>query len=221
MRRTFCLCMVALGWTVSSVAAGDLSGTVRLESKPSARKAGQSRGAPGYEKGEVPSPREEEVENVVLYLTGKDLACTPLTRPGTQNTIVQKEKQFVPHVLPVTRGSKVYFRNNDPFPHHIYSVSQPGEFEISRHGSGSVRGQEFDREGGVEIFCGIHTKMNAYVLVVDSNYFTSPKASGDFLIRGIPSGEYRLTLWHPRIATPPPQVVKIPATGSLRLDLKL
>lgn len=211
-----------LGTLVSTgLQAGELTGTVQLDTRPSSRKSGQSRGTPGYEKGEVPAPKEDEVENVVLYLKGKDLACTPQTRPGPQNTIVQKGKQFLPHVLPVTRGSKVFFRNDDPFPHHIYSVSQPGEFEISRHGSGSVRGQEFDRQGGVEIFCGIHTKMNAYVLVVDSNYYASPKSNGSYRIAGVPAGEYELTLWHPRIASPLTQKVTIPVSGSLRLDLKL
>ena len=219
MRRLFLASLACL--LTTTVQAGELTGSVQLDSRPAARKSGQSRGTPGYEKGEVPPPAEEEVENVVLYLKGKELPCTPQTRPGPQNTIVQKKKQFLPHVLAVTRGSKVYFRNEDPFPHHIYSVSQPGEFEISRHGSGSVRGQEFDRQGGVEVFCGIHTKMNAYVLVVDSNFYASPKSNGNFRIAGIPAGEYELTLWHPRLAAPPPQKVTIPASGTLRLDLKL
>lgn len=209
-----------IGWLAAAAQAGDITGKVTLESTPGARKVGETRGSAGYEKGDVPAPSESEVEDVVLYLEGDKLACTPQTKMSTQNTIVQKNKEFLPHVLPVTKGSKVYFRNQDPFPHHVYSVSQPGSFEIVKHGS-TVRSQLFDGAGEVEIFCGIHTKMNAYIMVVDSDYFCSPSRAGSYRISGVPAGQYSLWIWHPRLPKPAKRTITVPATGSVNLDLKL
>jgi plastocyanin len=200
--------------------AGDLSGKITLDSSPGGRKVGQSKGSPGYEKGEVPPPSESEIENVVIYLEGKGLDCTPQTKMGSRNTFAQKNKEFLPHVLPVPKGSKVYFRNSDPFPHHVYSVSQPGAFEIAKHGS-TVRSHEFEHQGEVEIFCGIHTKMNAYILVVDSDYYTTATRSGNFRIAGVPAGQYTLCVWHPRLPKPEKRSVTIPASGVAKMDLKL
>lgn len=200
--------------------AGDITGKVTLESTPGSRKVGQTKGSAGYEKGDVPAPSESEVEDVVIYLEGEKLPSTPLTKMSGKNTILQKNKEFLPHVLPVTKGSKVYFRNQDPFPHHVYSVSQPGSFGIVKHGS-TVRSQQFDGTGEVEIFCGIHTKMNAYIMVVDSDYFCSPSRAGIYRISGVPAGQYSLWLWHPRLPRPAKKSITVPASGSVNLDLKL
>ena len=204
----------------ASVSAGDITGKVTLESTPGSRKVGETKGSAGYEKGDVPPPSESEVEDIVIYLEGDKLECTPQTKMSSKNTILQKNKEFLHHVLPVTRGSKVYFRNQDPFPHHVYSVSQPGSFEIVKHGS-TVRSQLFDGSGEIEIFCGIHTKMNAYIMVVDNDYFCSPSRNGAYRLSGVPAGQYSLWLWHPRLPKPSKKSITVPASGSVTLDLKI
>lgn len=220
MRRCSLLLLISL-WAGPELArAGDLTGTVTFKNTPEARKVGQSKGQPGYEKGEVPPPAESEVENTVIYLEGEGLACTPLTRMNARNTFTQRGKEFIPHVLPVARGSKVYFKNHDPFPHHVYSVSQPGAFEIPKHGS-TIRSQPFEGAGEVEIFCGIHTRMNAYILVVTSDFYSSARRDGTYRISGIPAGDYKLHIWHPRLPRPDSRQVTIPSSGKVTVDLSL
>ena len=211
---------VFLACLATGVSAGDIVGKVTVESTPASRKVGETKGSAGYEKGDVPPPSETEVEDVVIYLEGDKLESTPQTKMSTKNTILQKNKEFLPHVLPITRGSKVYFRNQDPFPHHVYSVSQPGSFEIVKHGS-TVRSQLFDGSGEIEIFCGIHTKMNAYIMVVNNDYFCSPSRAGAYHLSGVPAGQYSLWLWHPRLPKPAKKSITVPATGTVTLDLKI
>jgi len=211
---------IALTFSLAVAQAGDLTGKISLTSDLGARKVGKSKGMPGYEKGDVPSPSENEIENVVISLQGDGLACTALTKMTPRNTFVQKNKEFLPHVLAVPKGSKVYFRNQDPFPHHVYSVSQPGAFEIAKHGS-NVRSHPFEGIGEVEIFCGIHTKMNGYILVVESNFYATADRNGQFRISGVPAGSYTVNVWHPRLAKAQKQTVVIPASGKVTLDLKL
>jgi plastocyanin len=212
-KRALVFCSLSL-----AVSAGEIVGTVTVNSSPGARKVGQTKASAGYEKGDVPPPSESEVENVVIYLQGSNLKGTPLTKMGPGNTILQKNKEFVPHVLPIIAGSKVYFRNQDPFPHHVYSVSQPGSFEIAKHGS-SVRSKEFEGSGEVEIFCGVHTKMNAYILVLDNDQFCVPSREGKYSLRGVPAGDYQLMLWHPRLQKAQPRKVSVPSSGVVKLDL--
>ncbi len=216
-----CVMVIAiLGWVATGVWAGDITGQVTLGSSPTSRKVGEKRGNLTYgEKGDVPSPTETEVEDVVVYLEGPNLPCTVLSKMTPQNTVLQKNKEFLPHVMPIVKGSNIYFRNQDPFPHHVYSVSGPCNFEIAKHTA--VRSQEFGKSGEVEVFCGIHTKMNAYVLVLENDCFGVPNRDGKYRIRSVPAGQYALMVWHPRLPKPEKRMITVPASGSLTLDLKL
>ena len=201
--------------------ATDVSGKVRLVSKLSSRKIGKARGdsVPGMEAAEVPAPTESETENIVIYLDGAGLSCTPLLKRSIDTSIEQRHKEFLPHVLAVPKGSKVFFENKDAFVHHIYSVSEPGPFELERFTG--RRSEAFNKPGVVEIFCGIHTRMNAYILVLKNNAYTKAQKDGSFRISGVPAGNYVLHAWHPRLEKETTQTVTVPGSGALKLDLSL
>ena len=38
--------------------------------------------------------------------------------------------------------------------------------------------------------------MLAYVVVVDTPYFAVTDAAGAFVVRGVPPGKYKLSVWH-------------------------
>jgi plastocyanin len=206
---------------VAPAAATDISGKVQLLSKLSARKVGKPRAdtAMGMEASEVPPPSEGEIENVVIYLEGPGLSCTPVLKRTPETSIEQHHKEFLPHVLPVTRGSKVFFENKDAFVHHVYSVSEPGPFELERFTG--VRSQAFNKPGVVEIFCGIHTRMNAYILVLKNDSYAKAGKDGTFRITAVPPGNYTLHTWHPRLDREKTQAVTVPPSGTLKLDLSI
>lgn len=220
-RRLLAMSLLGL-LAVPPVSAGEITGQVTIGSTPVRRAVGKKRVSYAYEgeHGEVPKPKESEVEDVVIYLQGANLPSTVLTSMVPKNTISEHNKEFLPHVLPLVKGSKVYFRNQDGFPHHVYSVSNPGSFEIEKHGN-TVRNTTFEAAGEVEIFCGIHTKMNAYILVLDNDCYGTPNAEGKYRIGKVPAGQYTLVVWHPRLPKPEKQMITVPASGSLSLNLKL
>lgn len=211
------------------VFAGDVQGTVSLKSAVAPRAVGKKKvrgyGRTDYsdgkraqdEGGPAPGAEVNEVTYVVLYLepaSGK-LPATPRTV-----SMRQKSKDFVPHVLPVVKGSRVVFTNEDLILHHIYSTSKTDAFEIPKYSRGKSEGQTMDHEGIVEIFCGLHPRMNAYIVVVANDFFTMPDGSGRFTLKGVPAGNYTLRAWHPRLkATSVP--LQVPATGSVKKDLAL
>jgi hypothetical protein len=132
----------------------------------------------------------------VLWLKRLD-GPTPRPRPLRRPRIVgQKDKMFIPRVVAVPVGSKVDFRNDDPYYHNVFSLSAPQKFDTGLYASGLSYSQSFDKPGPVEILCNIHAAMVGYVVVVDTPYYTQPRATGAFVIKGVPPGRYELSVWH-------------------------
>jgi plastocyanin len=136
--------------------------------------------------------------NAVLWLTpAKDWAGSPLRAQdsGPRPQLVQKNKQFVPHVTAVEVGSVVDFPNHDPFFHNVFSLFNGKRFDLGLYEAGSTRSVHFDRAGICYIFCNIHPQMSAIVVVVDTPYFAVSNRQGDVTIPDVPAGHYKLNLW--------------------------
>jgi plastocyanin len=134
-----------------------------------------------------------EMANVVIYLDSIGAA-----KVASRRTITQRDEAFEPHVVAVERGASLDFRNADPFFHNVFSLSGPKTFDLGRFPRGQSKTVRFDRPGVVKVFCHIHADMSAVVLVLDSPFFVSPDASGQFELNGVPPGDYRIVAWHER-----------------------
>lgn len=114
---------------------------------------------------------------------------------GPPPQLVQKNKQFVPHVMAVEVGSVVAFPNHDPFFHNVFSLFNGKRFDLGLYEAGSTRSVHFDRTGICYIFCNIHPQMSAIVVVVGTPYFAVSNMQGDVLIPDVPAGRYKVNLW--------------------------
>ena len=97
-------------------------------------------------------------------------------------------------------GTRVVFPNRDNVQHHVYSVSAAKKFEIPLYIGESTATILFDRPGQVTLGCNIHDWMVAYILVLDTPYFSKTGRDGTAGISGLPPGSYRLEVWHPRLS---------------------
>lgn len=158
------------------------------------------------EKDNKPSP---DLGDAVLYLEG---AITPATaaRPVTVDIAIT-DKVYAPHVVVVPVGSTVRFPNHDPFKHNVFSVSEPNSFDLGLYGRGEAQSHTFEHPGLVRVYCNVHPRMVAYVLVMANRYYAQPGNDGSFAIDNVPPGRYRLHVWHERIPT---EVVKDVTAGS-------
>jgi plastocyanin len=111
--------------------------------------------------------------------------------------MLQKDKMFTPHVLPISTGSTVEFPNADPIFHNAFSSYSGQIFDVGLYPPGSVRTVRFTRPGIVRVFCNIHPTMSAIVLVLDTPYFATTGADGSFHLDA-PPGEYQLNVFHER-----------------------
>ena len=109
----------------------------------------------------------------------------------------QRNLSFSPHVLAVQVGTTVKFPNGDRVVHNVFSFHDGQKFDLGLYPVGTVKNVPFDRPGLSRIFCNIHPKMAAYVMVVDTPYFAVSDAAGAFTISAVPAGTYRYRAWRP------------------------
>jgi plastocyanin len=146
---------------------------------------------------------------------------TPRPAPAHGKVITQRGKTFVPRVLVVPVGSKVAFRNDDPIFHNIFSLSKPNEFDTGLYKQGATYTETFRHPGAVQLLCNIHASMLGFVVVVDTPYYAQAEASGAFTIRGVPPGEYEVSIWHEAAAKPTVERVSVGAGGLHGLALRV
>ena len=121
-----------------------------------------------------------------------------------------ERKEFVPRVLPIPRGSRVRFPNSDPILHNVFSVAKENSFDLGLYRKGPGKEKKFTEPGLIRVYCNVHHDMAGYILVLDTPYFMSPDANGEFVLKGLPRGQGRLTIWHEQ-ADPWTMDVQIPA----------
>ena len=152
------------------------------------------------EKDNKPSP---DLSDAVLYLEAPATVATA-GKPVTVEIAIT-DKTYAPHVVVIPVGSTVRFPNHDPFNHNVFSVSEPNTFDLGLYGRGEAKDHTFQYPGLVRVYCNVHPRMVAYVLVMANRYYAQPGTDGSFAITDVPAGSYRLHVWHERI---PSEVVK-------------
>jgi plastocyanin len=159
---------------------------------------------------EKPGETTYDIGNTVVYLTAADGRV--LRAPPVKVPIAMNGKEFRPHIRIVTPGSAVEYPNQDPFSHNIFSTAPGAAFDLGTYQNGISRVATFRKTGAFPIYCNIHSRMTAYVVVVPTPYFTQAGADGRWTLDHIPPGKYELHVWHERAAevvTP----LDVPAAG--------
>lgn len=162
----------------------------------------------------VQDARGRAIRDAVVY-------AEPVGRalPLAQKTAImdQKNRMFIPHVLPVQVGTNVRFPNSDDIRHHVYSFSAAKQFQLPLYKGTPANPEVFDKAGVVTLGCNIHDQMSAFIVIVDTPYFDKTGANGQTTLRGIDSGRYLLRVWYPDMRDEPaPQNLTV--KGSERID---
>jgi plastocyanin len=144
--------------------------------------------------GRITDASGAPVKDAVVYIKGGAAAAERGAPPPP--VIDQREKTFLPPVLPVVVGTRVDFKNSDPLLHNAYSRSKTKAFDLGAFSSKETRSVVFDMPGRVDVFCAIHTNMHTVILVLDTPHFALTDAEGAFRIAKAPAGKRTLTVWH-------------------------
>jgi len=127
--------------------------------------------------------------------------------------IKQKDKQFWPQTSVVVRGTSVVFPNLDAIFHNVFSTSGRNSFDLGSYRSGDTpRSVVLTTPGVVEVYCNIHSKMNANILVVPGPLYAKVGSDGSYRIENVPVGARRIVAWSPN-AKPAQQKIEVASSG--------
>jgi len=150
------------------------------------------------------TPKSEQndrnpLEDVII--AAYPLSFKPEIKPLEKARVLQKNATFIPHVLPVTPGTRVEFINLDRFYHNVFSISPDANFNIGRRPTNTIVSRTINKTGEVKLFCDIHSQMNATILSLETPYFTRANRNGVYLLDDLPPGRYRIEVYHPDLPT--------------------
>ena len=179
---------LALSLVAAAASAGELRGHVKLG---------------------VQGVALDDAGPVVVYLEGSS-SQLKFEAPKRPLEIHQKDASFAPPFLVITAGETVIMPNDDVIFHNVFSYSTPNDFDLGLYPRGESRAKTFQYPGVVRIYCSIHESMNATIFVAPSIWHAVVGAKGDYTIRDVPPGKYRLRTWNRRL---PPATLLVEIGG--------
>jgi plastocyanin len=191
--------------TTATPAPGATGGTAVASSSSGGKSSGERLGTVT---GRVDT-RNGAVKDAYVYV---DMAKGSSGRGHTLE-IKQKDKQFSPQTAVVLKGTNVVFPNMDSVFHNVFSTSGRNSFDLGSYRSGDTpRSVVLTTPGVVEVFCNIHSRMNANILVVPGPLYAKVGADGSYRIDNVPIGARRVVAWSPN-AKPAQQKIDVAASG--------
>jgi plastocyanin len=109
----------------------------------------------------------------------------------------QTAKGFEPHVTSVAPGGTVVFDNEDRVYHNAFCVQPDGRFDTGSYAPGQTRSVKLKKAGVYRVFCELHPKESAYVVVSPDRWHTRPEPDGRFAFEDLPPGKYKIRVWRP------------------------
>jgi len=152
---------------------------------------------------DVRDARGAAVVDAVVYALPEGRELPPSKKTAVMD---QKNRTFIPHVLPIQTGTAVKFPNSDDIRHQVYSFSSAKMFQLPLYKGTPANPVVFDRAGVVTLGCNIHDRMTAYIVVVDTPHFAATGKKGRAEIPNVSAGKYAVHVWYPEMTAEPAPV---------------
>lgn len=184
------------------------------------------------------------VKDVVVALIGVDRGKA---FPFEKQRVEALDCRFKPYVTVVRDDRNMEIVNMDPVMHDIqaYQTSELGprvlwnvplpmnphhpssagaDAEYHKHLAGTPITETVHMTKGRRVFvmqCGFHAYMESWGFVVDNPYYALTNADGQFEIKDIPPGTYKLIVWHPQARKTIEQQVTIQPQGVVPANFEI
>jgi plastocyanin len=153
---------------------------------------------------DVRDARGAAAANAVVYAVPEEPA--PKLSRVLNKVMDQKNRMFVPHILPIQTGTTVSFPNSDDIRHQVYSFSPAKTFQLPLYKGTPGTPIVFDKPGIVALGCNIHDRMSAYIVVVDTPHFGMTGKNGRLELKDLGAGRYLVYVWTPETPDEPPAI---------------
>lgn len=156
--------------------------------------------------------------NAFVYIksgTGK----LPEAPPRNSVDLTQQGCLYQPHVLGIMVGQPLQVQTLDPTTHNIHVVGDANrDWNVTQQpGSPSVIRRFARPEVMIPVHCNEHPWMKAYIGVVSNPFFEVTGSDGGYALKGVPPGEYTVTVWTATFGTQE-QKVEVRAGETASLD---
>jgi plastocyanin len=84
---------------------------------------------------------------------------------AADHLVSQSGKAFSIAALKAKVGDTISFRNQDPFVHNIFSLSDVQSFDLGTFAKGEARQVKLEKPGKLEVECAVHPEMKLVVEV--------------------------------------------------------
>jgi hypothetical protein len=108
----------------------------------------------------------------------------------------QRNKEFVPRLLPVVRGQEIRFLNSDKIQHNVFSPHEQDPFDLGLYPAGEFKSVRLNAPMRHKVYCNLHKNMVADIFVLANRFFSLTDDAGRYRIQGLPEGDYVLRVWH-------------------------
>jgi len=149
------------------------------------------------------------LQHAFVYVSAGLPADYSYAPPAEPAVLDQIGCMYVPHVMGVQVGQTIRIENTDPFQHNIHPTPEVNRgFNESTPNAESFLEKEFlIPEMGISVKCDVHAWMQAFLHVMNHPYHATTDADGNFTIRGLPAGEYTVTVRHESLGEQEGQVM--------------
>ncbi len=165
---------------------------------------------------------KDTVQNVLVYVS-KGLEDKEFEPTKTPVVLDQVGCVYTPHVVAVMVGQQLDVRNSDATLHNVMSTPRDNPpFNFGMPVQGGVSKLEFKgAEMKINTKCFMHPWMSAYVHVLENPFFAVTGADGTFTIKGLPPGEYEISVLHEAsLLAPTPATATVTiAAGETKKDV--
>ncbi len=157
--------------------------------------------------------------NVVIFIDG--MANTDSdARESNPHLMSHQNRLFTPEVLPILKGERLDFYNDDDIFHNVFSLSTANKFDLGIYPSGTSKLVAFPTPGLVKIYCNIHPDMVSTILVLNNGFFAKTDAEGNFEIKNVPDGILTLRVWH-EFSDEFQRSITVESSGQLDIPIEL
>jgi len=165
---------------------------------------------------------DDTLANVLVYIS-KGLEGKKFDPPKDPVVLDQVNCTYTPHVVGIMVGQPLEIHNSDATLHNVMAQPRNNKsFNDGMPGTGRKLVKVFDKpELSVGLRCFMHPWMLGYVHVLDNPFYAVTKADGSFEIKGVPPGDYEISVVHEYSRFAPegnPATVKVADDGAAKVD---
>jgi len=137
------------------------------------------------------------LENVILFVSGGDLAGKKFAKPTEVVELKQEGCHYIPHAITLQVNQTLNITNGDDTAHNLHAWSEVNpSFNEAQPSKGVMTQKKFAKEEILfPIRCDVHNWMNTFVGVFAHPLHTVSKKGGAYEMK-LPAGHYEITAEH-------------------------